>query len=521
MVRHSTLGAGLHHDLYEHEGKVANLREEDVTQEIKAWVRQSYLKQKTAILVSDMSGFTRLTRQYGIIHFASIIIRMRQLCLPILHHYGALLVTTEADNFIVVFPTAAGATMAAYRMQKTVEAYNNSLPAARSHFALTLNGVGVDFGWGPLVDKDDKLHGETFAHAYAIGEDLCDKGEVVLSGNVKTTIENTADYRKATFTLKNTDDEEEAKNIADAVGGLYTFASEENGNFGIASCDDARFLHPELIQFAYRHSPTLTEADLKKHDDMIKAKYQHDKVVLMFEFEYENAEETHKRIALKFGCLDLFKDIFVRYSAVAAEDVLYIFEDPASAVLTAVACRRRLNEENKKHQDTGAPHVTIKGFGVHVGMMLFVNGTDIHWGDPVNTASKLGQDLAQDGEIIISGETYQAVKGNPHIEALTLEPAELERSKVKFKCFKVWDSPCQRQGAFNHQPENTAYPAVTHAQPLLRMPSCPLAPRPPSPPTSPDMKGGRGVRQSQPWWATLANGFCCKQQSSAQPHANI
>jgi class 3 adenylate cyclase len=508
MVRHSTFGANLHHDAIEAEANLTTT--EDLKPELRQWVKQSYLKQKVAILVSDMSGFTRLTRQYGIIHFASIIIRMRQLCLPILHHYGAVLVTTEADNFIVVFPTAQGALMAAFKMQQTVAAYNQALPASKSHFALTLNGVGVDYGWGPLVDKDEKLHGETFAHAYAIGEDLCDKGEVVLSGNVKSAVENLPEFRKALFVAKDLEDDD-AKNVANATGGLYVLTLEDGGNFGVAGVDDSRFLHGDLLQFAFRHGPTLTEADLKRHDDMIKGKYQQDKVVLMFEFEYENATETQQRIALKFGCLDLFKNIFQKYNAVGAEDVLYIFDDPVSAVLTAVTCRKLLNEENRKHEGNGdKPMVTIKGFGVHIGSMLFVPGTDIHWGDPVNTSSKLGQDLAEGGEIIISNETYEKVKSDPRIGCLTLEPAELERSKVVFKCFKVWDKP--RQGSEGS--------VVTYAQPLLRIPSCPLAPSAPSPPSSPNMKGRNGVPY-QPWWVHLTNGFCCKQQGGEAQQTTI
>ena len=41
-------------------------------------------------------------------------------------------------------------------------------------------------------------------------------------------------------------------------------------------------------------------------------------------------------------------------------------------------------------------------FGVHQGNMIFVPGTDVHWGDPVNTSSKLGQDIAKNGEILIT-----------------------------------------------------------------------------------------------------------------------
>ena len=68
-----------------------------------------------AVLVSDLSGFTSTTRKHGIIHFASIIVRMRQLCLPILHNRGLVHLTTEADNFIVVFEDTVQATMVSAR----------------------------------------------------------------------------------------------------------------------------------------------------------------------------------------------------------------------------------------------------------------------------------------------------------------------------------------------------------------------------------------------------------------------
>ena len=72
-----------------------------IVTQMKKWVKRSFVKTSVAVLVSDLSGFTSTTRKYGIVHFASIIVRMRQLCLPILHHYHALHIGTEADNLIV------------------------------------------------------------------------------------------------------------------------------------------------------------------------------------------------------------------------------------------------------------------------------------------------------------------------------------------------------------------------------------------------------------------------------------
>jgi hypothetical protein len=47
----------------------------------------------------------------------SIIIRMRQLCLPIFNNRGALHISTEADNFIVIFKDTVQGVMAAIEMQ--------------------------------------------------------------------------------------------------------------------------------------------------------------------------------------------------------------------------------------------------------------------------------------------------------------------------------------------------------------------------------------------------------------------
>jgi len=44
------------------------------------------------------------------------------------------------------------------------------------------------------------------------------------------------------------------------------------------------------------------------------------------------------------------------------------------------------NKDCKVHFDK----IHLTGYGMHTGEMLFIEGSDIHWGDPVNTSSKLG-----------------------------------------------------------------------------------------------------------------------------------
>ena len=64
-------------------------------EKMQSWIRVSYADMHVAVLVSDLSGFTSTTRKYGIVHFASVIVRMRQLCLPILKRRGAIYITTK------------------------------------------------------------------------------------------------------------------------------------------------------------------------------------------------------------------------------------------------------------------------------------------------------------------------------------------------------------------------------------------------------------------------------------------
>jgi len=74
-----------------------------------------------------------------------------------------------------------------------------------------------------------------------------------------------------------------------------------------------------------------------------------------------------------------------------------------------------------------------------MGEMLIVPGTDIHWGDPVNTSSKLGQDWAHDGTIIVSEAVAEKVKGDARLAPYEMKAREVELSGVKFQANEVWD----------------------------------------------------------------------------------
>ena len=169
-------------------------------------VKYTYEHLQMAILVSDLSGFTSTTREWGIVHFASVIVRMRQLCLPIFKHHGAAHIGTEADNFIVIFPDTIQAVLAGLEMIKVLKEYAASLTEERKHFQVKLNGIGIHCGKGIVLDKEDLLHGDTFNVAYNIGESLCDGGNLLVSQDVRDILIENDMFNGIQFKQLNSDD---------------------------------------------------------------------------------------------------------------------------------------------------------------------------------------------------------------------------------------------------------------------------------------------------------------------------
>lgn len=80
-----------------------------------------------------------------------------------------------------------------------------------------------------------------------------------------------------------------------------------------------------------------------------------------------------------------------------ADNLMAVFPDVPQAVEAAIAMNRALGAE--RHPD-GAPLIEV-GIGIDHGRFLFVEGCRC-FGDTVNTAFKLGEDLAQAGEILLT-----------------------------------------------------------------------------------------------------------------------
>ena len=129
-----------------------------------------------AVFVLDMSGFSLLTRKYGIVHYLSMVRRMQLTTEPVLKFYGRFMIKYEADNCFAIFPDPLSAIHAAIAMQHAFHAENLLTSAALDiHIS-----CGIDFGQILVVGQED-CFGDPVNRASKMGEDLAVAGEILIT----------------------------------------------------------------------------------------------------------------------------------------------------------------------------------------------------------------------------------------------------------------------------------------------------------------------------------------------------
>lgn len=134
------------------------------------------LEQTVAILVLDMVGFSRLTVQYGIIHYLAMIHQMEEAAQPAIAGNGGALVKQEADNLYAIFETPARALDAALDIFRAFDAVNSVVPPERDIYGC----VGIGYGKTLVIDNKD-IFGSEVNIACKLGEDLASNSEILLT----------------------------------------------------------------------------------------------------------------------------------------------------------------------------------------------------------------------------------------------------------------------------------------------------------------------------------------------------
>jgi class 3 adenylate cyclase len=143
-----------------------------------------------AVFVLDMSGFSLLTRKYGIVHYLSMVRRMQLTTEPIVKAYGGSMIKYDADNCFAVFPEPLSAVNAAIAMQHAFDVSNILTP---DDFDIHI-ACGIDYGKLLIIGHED-CFGDPVNRASKIGEDIAAAGEVLVTKEAMDLIPASANLK--------------------------------------------------------------------------------------------------------------------------------------------------------------------------------------------------------------------------------------------------------------------------------------------------------------------------------------
>jgi class 3 adenylate cyclase len=117
-----------------------------------------------------------------------------------------------------------------------------------------------------------------------------------------------------------------------------------------------------------------------------------------------------------------------------ADNCFAVLPDPLSAVRAATTIQHALAASNLLTSDELDVHVSI---GIDYGRILVVNKEDM-FGDAVNRACKMGEDVGLAGEVLITKEAMEMIPTEADIEG---KPVEINIGGLSIPAFTILYKP--------------------------------------------------------------------------------
>jgi len=130
------------------------------------------------VFVSDSSGFTRKTHEYGVAQFLAVMTQCYRRLFPLFRKHRGTLLAHNADNMLAVFERPEHALRASVEMQQWLRRFNAG-KKDRDQFHLC---IGIESG--PAFVLKDNVYGACVNVASKLGEDLAGKGEILVTGGI-------------------------------------------------------------------------------------------------------------------------------------------------------------------------------------------------------------------------------------------------------------------------------------------------------------------------------------------------
>ena len=142
--------------------------------------------QRKALMVLDMSGFSRTTKDRGIVAFLLMIHQMQLLSVPCVEQNNGVVIKKEADNLFCLFDEVADAVAASREITARLKAANVVLPKDMELY------VSIGIGYGAILNiENEDVWGNEVNLASKLGEDIAELGHVLLTPEAKAKLEGT------------------------------------------------------------------------------------------------------------------------------------------------------------------------------------------------------------------------------------------------------------------------------------------------------------------------------------------
>lgn len=156
-------------------------------EEIEREIEEKFTGER-AVMALDMSGFSRTTQIRGIVPYLLMIHQMRLLAEPVIEKHSGSVVSAEADNLLCVFDAVEDALVASREITGRLDAANLMLPKDLELYV----SIGVGYGH-LLVVGNDQIFGNEVNLASKLGEDVADRGEILLTPGARARISDADD----------------------------------------------------------------------------------------------------------------------------------------------------------------------------------------------------------------------------------------------------------------------------------------------------------------------------------------
>lgn len=123
-----------------------------------------------------MVGFSRLTVEYGIIHYLAMIHQMETAARPAVAGNGGRVIKQEADDLFAMFDNPDQALESALDIFRAFDAVNGVVPPDRDIYG----SIGIGYGEALVIEGKD-VFGAEMNLACKLGEDLAGKNEILLT----------------------------------------------------------------------------------------------------------------------------------------------------------------------------------------------------------------------------------------------------------------------------------------------------------------------------------------------------